>query len=39
MTTLKYVQIGGAFLDDIAGLVVGLGVVVGMNQWFFGVIE
>lgn len=31
---LKYLQMAGAFLDDLAGLVVGIGFIVLFAGWF-----
>jgi len=33
MTTLKYLQLGSLFLDDLSGIVVGLGFVVLFSRW------
>ena len=33
MTTLKYLQLGSLFLDDLSGLVVGLGFIVSFSRW------
>ncbi|KAJ3501345.1 hypothetical protein NLJ89_g9376 [Agrocybe chaxingu] len=33
VNALKYAQMGGAFLDDLAGLVVGVGFVVYFSGW------
>ena len=37
MNGLKYMQMGGLFLDDLAGIVVGLGFVVYFSGWVKGV--
>ena len=34
MNTLKYLQMGSLFLDDLSGLVVGLGFIVWFSGWF-----
>lgn len=31
---LKYMQMGSLFLDDLAGLIVGLGFIVYFSGWF-----
>jgi len=33
MTTLKYLQLGSLFLDDLSGLIVGLGFMVLLSRW------
>lgn len=33
MSTLKYLQMGSLFLDDLSGLVVGLGFLVFFSGW------
>jgi hypothetical protein len=33
MNTLKYLQMGSLFLDDLSGLVVGLGFIVLFSGW------
>lgn len=33
---LKYLQMGGLFLDDLAGLIVGLGFLVLLAGWLSG---
>jgi hypothetical protein len=33
---LTYLQVGGVFLDDIAGLVVGIGLIVAISSWLVG---
>lgn len=36
MTVLKYLQIGSIFLDDLAGLLVGTGLLVYIASWVAG---
>lgn len=31
---LKYLQIGSVFLDDIAGLLVAIGLLISLSSWF-----
>ena len=33
LSGLKYVRMGGTFLDDVAGAIVGLGFVVWVSRW------
>lgn len=33
ISALKYVQMGGLLLDDVAGVLVGLGVLVWVGGW------
>jgi GET complex subunit GET2 len=33
-TSLKYLQMGNLFLDDIAALVFGLGLIVWLGSWW-----
>jgi hypothetical protein len=33
---ITYLQVGGVLLDDIAGLVVGMGLIVGISSWVVG---
>lgn len=33
LNVLKYFQIAGLFLDDVAGLIVGVGVIVFIAGW------
>jgi GET complex subunit GET2 len=32
--SLKYMQMGSLFLDDLAGLVVGIGFIIYFSSWF-----
>jgi len=34
VNSLKYMQMGSLFLDDLAGLVVGIGFIVYFSGWF-----
>jgi hypothetical protein len=34
VNALKYVQMGSLFLDDLSGVVVGLGFIVVFSGWF-----
>lgn len=34
MNGLKYLQMGSLFLDDLAGLLVGMGFIVMFSGWF-----
>ena len=34
MNALKYLQMGSLFLDDLSGLIVGIGFIIMFSGWF-----